>query len=68
MKTINIEVTYVVEIEVDESSPIVQEYESEKELILDLISYQFQVLPVIGEGVTINDISAVDYIVIYSTN
>ena len=59
MKTIKVEVTQIVEIEVDETSQIVKQYESIDELVSDLVSYNFNVLPVIGKGVNVNDIEVV---------
>jgi hypothetical protein len=61
MKTIEIKVTYKYEIEIDENNGIVQDYESENDLILDLASYRFsEVLPVMKEGVKVKDIELVE--------
>ncbi len=60
-KTLEIEVTMKYTIEVDSENSIVKEYESEKELVDDLVSYRFSVLPVIGNGVEIKDIEVLDY-------
>lgn len=57
MKKIVIEVKQRVEITIDENSEYVKSYDSESELISDIVSYNFSsVLPVIGNGVTIEDI------------
>lgn len=60
-KKLQIEVTIEYTIEVDETSPIVKEYANEKELIDDLASYRFSVLPVIGNGVDIKDINVLHW-------
>ena len=60
MRKIKVEVIQVFEITIDEKSEIVKEYKSEEELISDLVSYNFSVLPVIGKGVTIDDIEVLN--------
>jgi hypothetical protein len=60
-KTIAIEVTYKYTIEVDENSPIVKEYNTEGELIDDLASYRFTILPVLNNGVEIKDVEFLDW-------
>lgn len=64
MATIKVMATYIYEIEVDETSEYVKEYESQSELISDLVHYQFKVLPVIGNGVTIEDVTTNEYEII----
>ncbi len=54
-KKLEIEVTYLYEIEIDTNNSTVKEYDSEKELIDNLTSYHFEVLPVIGDGVEVKD-------------
>jgi hypothetical protein len=57
MKKIVIEVKQRVEVSIDENSEYVKSYDSESELISDIVSYNFSsVLPVIGNGVTVEDI------------
>lgn len=61
MRTIKVEATYYVEIEIDDEDPMVREYESDKELIDDLVSYRFSILPVIGSGgVSVKDVEVFD--------
>lgn len=62
-KTIEIEVTYKYTIEVDENSSIVKEYDTEKELIDDLVGYRFTTLPVLNNGVEIQDVEALNWTV-----
>ena len=51
MKTIEVTVTYKYEIQIEENNPIVKEYESENDLLVDCASYRFSdVLPVIKTG------------------
>jgi len=51
MKKVEITVTYKYELEINENDKIVQEYESENDLLVDCASYRFsEVLPVIGAG------------------
>lgn len=55
-KKIEIEVLKVYTIEVDEESDIVKEYDSTKNLIEDLVYYNFyEILPVINHGVSVKD-------------
>lgn len=67
MKRINVLATYNYEIEIDEKSPIVKEYENEKELIEHLVDYRFTILPVIDNGVRIVNVE-VHNIDIHKTN
>ncbi len=61
-KKLTVVVTYNYEIEIDTDNGIVKEYESESDLIEHLVSYRFSdVLPVIGKGVKVTDISTNDY-------
>lgn len=60
-KTLEVEVTIKYTIEVDNNNSIVKEYDSEKELVDDLASYRFSVLPVIGDGVEIKDVEVLDW-------
>lgn len=60
-KTLEIEVTMKYTIEVDTENSIVKEYETEKELVDDLSSYRFSVLPVIGNGVEIKDVEVLNW-------
>lgn len=55
MRKIRVEVTKVYEIEVNDENYIVQEYESDEEMINHLVSYDFEVLPVLEEGIKIID-------------
>ena len=55
-KIVKIQATYIYEIEVDNESSIVKNYNTEKEMIEDLVGYRFSILPVIGQGVEIKDI------------
>jgi hypothetical protein len=58
---IKVEVTSIYELEIDDDSEIVQEYESIDELVEELATYEFSgVLPVIGNGVDILDIYVLD--------
>jgi hypothetical protein len=51
MKTIEVTVTYKYEIRIEENNPIVKEYESENDLLVDCANYRFSdVLPVIKTG------------------
>jgi hypothetical protein len=61
MKKVEITVTYEYELEIDESNPIVKEYESENELLVDCASYRFDVLPVLkdGGGVKVIDVTLI---------
>lgn len=49
-RTLKIEVSYSYEIEIDDENNTVKEYENDKELIEDLVSYRFSTLPVIHSG------------------
>ncbi len=60
-KTLEVEVTIKYTIEVDNDNSIVKEYKNEKELVDDLASYRFSVLPVIGDGVEIKDVEVLDW-------
>lgn len=60
-KTLEVEVTIKYTIEVDNDNSIVKEYANEKELVDDLASYRFSVLPVIGDGVEIKDVEVLDW-------
>ncbi len=60
-KTLEIEVTIKYTVEVDTENSIVKEYETEKELVDDLASYRFSVLPVIGNGVEIKDVEVLEW-------
>jgi len=60
-KTLEVEVKIRYTIEVDAENSIVKEYETEKELIGDLASYRFSVLPVINNGVEIKDIEVLGW-------
>jgi len=61
-KTLEIEVTIKYTVEVDTENSVVKEYESEKELVNDLASYQCSVvLPVIGNGVEIKDVEVLKW-------
>ncbi len=54
MKKIKIEVVTVVTVEIDEANDIVQEYNSDKELLSDIVSYRFSsTLPVMKSGVKV---------------
>lgn len=59
MKKVTLEVIYKVEVEIDESHNIVNEYEGENDLLVDCASYHFSnILPVIKEkGVVIKDMT-----------
>lgn len=61
-KTILVNVTYIYTIEVDTENAVVKEYKTEKEMLEDLVHYNFKVLPVLEEGVKITDISVDDWI------
>jgi hypothetical protein len=65
-RKIEVEITYRYQLEVDESSPMVQEYIDHDELIQDCANYQFSsVLPVISEGyvkVTDTEIAEIGHI------
>lgn len=61
MKKVTVLVTYSYDLEIDENSPIVKEYENQKELIEDCASYRFlSTLPVINNGVEVVDISVAE--------
>lgn len=60
-KILVIEVKTWYTIEVDTENQIVKEYGNEKELVDDLASYRFTTLPVIGNGVEIQDIEVLDW-------
>ena len=60
-KTLEVEVTIRYTIEVDNNNSIVRDYRNEKELVDDLASYRFSVLPVIGNGVEIKDVEVLDW-------
>lgn len=60
-KTLEVEVTIKYTIEVDNDNSIVKEYKNERELVDDLASYRFSVLPVIGDGVEIKDVEVLDW-------
>lgn len=62
-KRIEIEVVYRYTIEIDESSSIIKEHDTEKELIDDLVRYRFTTLPVLNNGVEIRDVEAVNWMV-----
>jgi hypothetical protein len=55
-KKITVDVHYQVTMEVDTDDDIVKEYESQNELVSDLVHYRFSTLPVLQKGVKINDI------------
>lgn len=55
MKLIEVEVLTKYTIEVDETSKIVQEYYEDIDLVLDLVNYNFSILPVIDNGVKVLD-------------
>jgi hypothetical protein len=63
MKKLVIEVKQRVEISIDENSEYVKSYDSESELISDIVSYKFSnVLPVISNGgVVIDDIEVLKH-------
>lgn len=54
-KIVQIDVKVKYTIEVDPENEIVKEYEDDHDLISDLVSYNFSVLPVIGNGVEVKD-------------
>lgn len=60
MKRVNVIVSYVYDLEIDENNAIVKEYDSTRELIEHLADYGFTVLPVINNGVKIKDIQIHD--------
>jgi hypothetical protein len=50
-KKVGIQIITEITIEIDTNDPIVDEYETEAELLQDLISYEFSnVLPVVEKG------------------
>jgi hypothetical protein len=52
MKKIKLEVVMLVTVEIDEANDIVQDYNSDKELLSDIVSYRFSsTLPVMQSGV-----------------
>ena len=55
MRTIEVEVTKKYTLQVDDSNHIVQEYFDDEELVNHLVSYNFEVLPVLKEGVKVVD-------------
>lgn len=55
MRLLRVEVTKVFELEVNYENYIVQEYEDDKSMIDHLAEYDFNVLPVLEEGVKIVD-------------
>lgn len=61
-KKIQLEVTMMVEIEIDENDDIVKDYENTSELLNDIISYQFSsVLPVIASGAVKVEFNGFEY-------
>lgn len=61
MRKLRVEVTKVYELEVDDENFIVQEYETDKEMVDHLASYDFSVLPVLEEGVKVVDSFVQDF-------
>lgn len=59
--TKEIEVVYRYTIHIEEENSIVQEYKDTNELIADLASYRFTILPVIDNGVQIQDVELVEW-------
>ncbi len=50
-----LQVTMIVDVEIDQDNDIVKEYENTNELLLDIVSYRFsQTLPVMKSGVVAN--------------
>lgn len=49
-RTLKIEVSYSYEIEIDDENNTVKEYENDKELVEDLVSYRFSTLPALYNG------------------
>ncbi len=64
-KTIKVSATFIYELEIDADSSIVQEYDNDGQLIEELVSYRFSLLPVIGNGVEIKDIQVETYEVVF---
>ena len=60
-KIFKIEATYCYTIEVDEDDLIVKDYENEQEMIEDLVSYRFDILPVLNDGVKVKDVEVIDW-------
>jgi hypothetical protein len=63
-RTLEVKVTYIYTLEVDDENHIVQEYVSDEELVQHLIDYRFKSLPVLeGEdrGVVILDVEEVEH-------
>lgn len=63
-KAVKIKVEYMVTLEIDTENPIVQEYQSEGELLDDLVHYRFsEVLPVLQEkGVIVKELEVEGWI------
>ena len=62
MRKVNVLATYQYEVEIDDSNEIVQDYESENQLLLDAANYRFsEVLPVINTGgLKVKDITLIE--------
>lgn len=63
LKAVEVVVTYKYILEIDQNNPIVKEYESENEMIVDCASYRFlNILPVLeSRGVTVKDVEVLGY-------
>jgi len=61
MKKLKVQATYIYEIEVDDESSYVKDYNTEQGMIEDLVYYQFTTLPVIGNGVQIKNVEVDTY-------
>lgn len=64
-KTVKVQATFIYELEVDTESFYVKDYNSEQEMIEDLVHYRFSTLPVIGKGIEIKDVEVGTYEVVY---
>lgn len=60
-KKFEVSVNYIYTIEVDTEDNVVKEYNNDRELIEDLASYEFKVLPVLERGVYVNDVEMADF-------
>lgn len=63
-KRIVVEVTYTYELEVDQESSCVKDYDTESGMIEDLVHYRFTTLPILGNGVDVVDVEVGDYSII----
>ena len=61
-RIIKLNVSYIYELEIDDENSIVQEYETDSDIIDDLASYKFSsTLPVLKEGVKIKNFEIVGW-------